>query len=156
MRAPEQESAQPVDGIAADSAYWRFYDELAAAQVADWLLTEPAWLVDLFGGCGGCIQQLLDAGHTVLQATDRPPTRAPTGPGWRPVVTDPRTLSWLADASVEAVLASSQALSLCLVLTPAMVQRAVARSVPRSPPQTAPGRPDSGPPPAGRRVAPPR
>ena len=156
MRTSEQEPAQPVDGIAVDSAYSRFYDQVAAAQVADWLPTEPAWIVELSDGCGRFTQQLLDAGHTVLQATDRPPTSPPTGPGWRPVVTDPRTLSWLADASVEAVLASSQALSLCLVLTPAMVQRAVARSVPRSPPQTAPGRPDSGPPPAGRRVAPPR
>ena len=114
MRTSEQEPAQPVDGIAVDSAYSRFYDQVAAAQVADWLPTEPAWIVELSDGCGRFTQQLLDAGHTVLQATDRPPTSPPTGPGWRPVVTDPRTLSWLADASVDAVLAESRALSLCL------------------------------------------
>ena len=114
MRAPEQEPAQPVGGMAADSAYSRFYDQVAAAQVADWLPTEPAWIVELSGGCGRFTQQLLDAGHTVLQATTGPPTGTPTGPGWCPVVTDPRTLSWLADASVDGVLAESRALAQCL------------------------------------------
>lgn len=114
MRSPEQEPAQPVHGVAADSAYWPFYDRVAAAQVADWLPTDPGWVVDLSGGRGGFTRQLLDAGHTVLQATAGPPTGTPTRPGWCPVVTDPRSLSWLADASVDAVLAESRALSHCL------------------------------------------
>ncbi len=60
MRPPEQEPAQPVDGIAVDSAYWQFYDQVAAAQVADWLPTEPALIVDLSGGCGRFTEQLLE------------------------------------------------------------------------------------------------
>ena len=114
MRALEQEPAQPVRGVAADSAYWPFYERVAATQVADWLPTDPGWVVDLSGGCGGFTRQLLDAGHTVLQATAGPPAGTPALPGWFPVVTDPRSLSWLADASVDAVLAESRALSRCL------------------------------------------
>lgn len=114
MRAPEQEPVEPAGGTAAGSAYPRFCEQVAAAQVADWLPTEPAWILDLSGPCGQFTQQLLQAGHTVLQALDGAPADAPTRPGWRPVVADPRTLSWLTDASVDAVLAESRALSLCL------------------------------------------
>ena len=104
-------SASPTLEPPSDSAYWRFYARVAAAQVTEWMPTEPSRVLDLSGGrfCFG--EQLTAGGHDVVQVGGR----TPDGESRRwPVQADPQDLSWLRDASVDAVLAEGNALSLCL------------------------------------------
>jgi len=101
-----------------DSLYWLFYDEVAAAQVAAWLPRgEPLRVLDVSGG-RRFAEQLAKAGHEVLHVRPDAELLEPAGrhgPGdVVPVVTDPRSMSWLQDAAVDAVLAESRALSMCL------------------------------------------
>lgn len=71
------------------SPYWLFYDEVAAAQVAQWLPAEPSRVLDVSGG-GRFTTQVAAAGHTVVHVADG------------------------ADDQVDLVLAESRALSMCL------------------------------------------
>ncbi|MFP5219698.1 MAG: methyltransferase type 11 [Actinomycetes bacterium] len=115
----------------ADSSYWRFYDRVAAAQLASWLPGDRCRVLDLSGrpagGEGGFADQVLAAGHDVVRVLQSPRDRTRTpgaalrdavgveaGGAALPVVADPRRLSWLQTGSVDAVLAESRALSLCL------------------------------------------
>jgi SAM-dependent methyltransferase len=91
-----------------DSAYWSFYEEVAAAQVAAWAPEQPARVLDLSGG-SQFAGQLADLGHDVLHVGP-----SPTGRGLTAVLADPRALGWLRDGSVDAVLAEAQLLSMCL------------------------------------------
>lgn len=95
-----------------DSSYWLFYDEVAAAQLAEWLPREPSRVLDVSGG-RRFAGQMAYAGHEVVhvvaQASD-----AAAADRVLPVVADSRSLGWLQDASVDLVLAESQALSMCL------------------------------------------
>lgn len=98
------------------SAYWRFYDAVAAAQVAAWAPAHPSRVLDLSGD-PRFTAQLVEAGHEVLQvsAHPQPPAAHSRGPGRRvPLVADSRSLAFLVDGSVDAVLAEGRALSLCL------------------------------------------
>lgn len=99
-----------------DSAYWVFYDEVAAAQLAEWLPDAPQRVLDVSGGQSRFAGMLVDAGHHVVCVTSGTHPRAGADDAGRlqPVQADPRFLSWLADASVDAVLAESRALSLSL------------------------------------------
>lgn len=72
-----------------DSPYWLFYDEVAAAQVAEWLPAEPSRVLDVSGG-RRFASQVAAAGHSVVHV-----------------------LTEEADP-VDLVLAESRALSLCL------------------------------------------
>ncbi len=99
------------------SSYWRFYQRVAAAQVASWAPASPARVLDLSGGPTHA-EQLVAAGHEVVHVC---PPFAPVppkdidGPGsLRAVVADPRSLDWLASNSCDAVLAEGRALSMCL------------------------------------------
>ena len=113
------------------SAYWRFYERVAAAQLAAWLPDDACRVLDL--SAGGDEQrtpftdQLRAAGHEVVHVRGgrRPADDADAAPadadpqlslGGRvlPVQADPRRLSWLRDGCVDAVLAESRALSMCL------------------------------------------
>lgn len=114
MGFPDPEPAPQVGGITVGSAYWPFYAAVASAQVAEWLPPAPSLILDLSGGRERFTEQLLDAGHAVLQVCAGPPEQAFPGRGWQPVVADSRSLRWLADGSVDAVLAESRALSMCL------------------------------------------
>ena len=98
------------------SAYWLFYREVAAAQLAQWLPDEPALVLDL-SGPAGFASELVAAGHdVVLVRCDRSDVLVDApGPGRvLPVLADSRSLTWLADGSVDLVLAESRALSMCL------------------------------------------
>jgi SAM-dependent methyltransferase len=106
-----------------DSPYWTFYDEVASAQLAAWMPAQPHRVLDLSGDRSRFARQLVDAGHEVVHvrppSTARPPAARAAATGvdagrLLPVVADARSLGWLQDASVDAVLAESQALSLCL------------------------------------------
>ena len=104
----------PVDG----SPYWTFYAQVAAAQLAAWLPAHASRVLDL-SGCSAFAEQLVAAGHEVVHV--RTPGQAqvplPDGPGRvLPVVADTRSLLWLADDSVDLVLAESRVLSTCLAV----------------------------------------
>ena len=99
------------------SPYRAFYEDVAAEQVAEWAPSRPARILDLSGGGQRFAAQLVEAGHEVVQvrptAADLPPV--PRGPGrLLPVLADSRSLGFLADACVDAVLAEGRALSMCL------------------------------------------
>lgn len=107
----------PADAAGASAAYWRFYEEVAAAQLAAWAPEAPSRVLDLSGGRERFAAQLVSAGHEVVHVCEAAARVAvdPDAPGRLvPVVADARSLGWLADASVDAVLAESRALSTCL------------------------------------------
>ena len=98
------------------SAYWLFYREVAARQLAEWLPAQPARVLDL-SGPAGFAAELVSAGHEVVLVRERCADTAvdAEGPGRvLPVVGDSRSLGWLAPASVDLVLAESRVLSMCL------------------------------------------
>lgn len=111
---PSSPSAAPVP--LPTSAYWLFYREVAAAQLAAWLPAEPARVLDL-SGPGGFGSELVEAGHEVVlvRSSMQDVLVDAPGPGRvLPVLAEPASLGWLADASVDLVLAESRALSMCL------------------------------------------
>jgi SAM-dependent methyltransferase len=93
------------------SPYWTFYEQVAAAQVTAWAPAEPCRVLDL-SGRRHFAEQLVAAGHQVLHLA----ALAGAAPGERLSVirADPRSLGWLGDESVDAILAESQLLSMCL------------------------------------------
>jgi len=100
-----------------DSPYWDFYEEVAAAQLADWLPAEPQRVLDLSGGRTRFAEQLVQAGHEVVHVRVDAAGPAASGRGAGrlvPVIADARSLTWLRSACVDAVLAESRALSMCL------------------------------------------
>jgi hypothetical protein len=114
---PLSTDARPVPAAASpspapDSSYWLFYEEVAAAQLADWLPDRPQRVLDVSGGRTRFAEQMVAAGHQVVHVNGR---AGSTGPGsLLPVVADVRSFGWLRDESVDAVLAESRALSMCL------------------------------------------
>ena len=108
--------ADPAPVPADDSAYWTFYARVASAQLSAWLPTAPARVLDL-SGCSAFSAQLVGAGHEVVHAVAgvHSPPDGPVGAGrLLTVVADTRSLGWLADGSVDIVLAESRMLSMCL------------------------------------------
>ena len=106
----------PTPVPAAGSPYWLFYREVAAVQLARWLPAEPALVLDL-SGPGGFAGELVGAGHDVVVVRDERADVLVDAPGpgrVLPVLADTRTLGWLADGSVDLVLAESRMLSMCL------------------------------------------
>lgn len=100
----------------ADSSYWTFYNEVAAAQLAAWLPDAPGRVLDL-SGCARFAGQLAAAGHDVVlvQNGQAPSPPSFSGPGrLLSVVAETRHLEWLRTDSVDLVLAESRVLSMCL------------------------------------------
>jgi SAM-dependent methyltransferase len=100
------------------SPYWRFYEEVAAVQVATWAPATPSRVLDLSGGRLRFAAQLVRAGHEVVQvrrdAADLPAADGDAAASPLTVLADSRSLAFLADACVDAVLAEGRALSMCL------------------------------------------
>ena len=98
------------------SAYWLFYREVAAAQLAGWLPARPSRVLDL-SGPAGFASELVAAGHEVVLVRERASDTGvdADGPGRvLPVLADSRSLTWLGERSVDLVLAESRVLSMCL------------------------------------------
>ena len=112
LSAPAPSSSQGTPVPAADSPYWLFYDEVAAAQVAEWLPARPARVLDV-SGAGRFAGQAAAAGHCVVHVLPDTAARS-DAPGLLPVVADSGSLDWLQDGSVDLVLAEARALSMCL------------------------------------------
>ncbi|MEU8798644.1 methyltransferase domain-containing protein [Spirillospora sp. NPDC048819] len=97
--------------------YWTFYWAVASAQLTRWLPRRPARVLDISGGRSAA--QAADARHTVLEVRDpgrseglastdgAPPAKAAT----IPVIGDTGTLPFLADGSMDAVIAENRVLS---------------------------------------------
>ena len=100
----------PADTDGSSAAYWRFYDAVAAAQVAAWLPSDAATVLDISGGGGRFAAQATAAGHRVLHVTEQPADASEAGDA-QVVVADTLRLDWLAPSSLDAVLAESGALS---------------------------------------------
>ncbi|WP_433477531.1 methyltransferase domain-containing protein [Spirillospora sp. CA-142024] len=104
------------DGSADSLArYWTFYRAVADAQLARWLPRRPSRVLDVSGGHGRSAAQAAAAGHAVLEVRDperraRPASGRPAE-GTIPLIGDTGTLSYLADASVDAVVAENRVLS---------------------------------------------
>ncbi len=112
-----------------DSPYWTFYDEVALRQVSAWAPRTPGLVLDVSGTTGPFAQALAAAGHRVVQVRSGPPGGAGSTPGAAapepdvpvpgpgrvvPVRAEATSFGWLRDGCVDAVLAESRALSLCL------------------------------------------
>lgn len=102
------------------ASYWRFHRAVATAQLASWLPAGPQILLDISGPQGRCATQAAKAGHSVVRVSAGDPLEAkPSGPRRWPgpggivvtVTADPGNLGFLADASVDGVIADDRALS---------------------------------------------
>ncbi|MBC6459301.1 methyltransferase domain-containing protein [Actinomadura sp. HBU206391] len=97
--------------------YWTFYRAVAAAQLTRWLPRRPALILDVSGPRARCAQQAAAAGHRVVEVVD---AHGPadhddlTGDHHR-VIAEAHTLGFLADGSVDAVIAENRMLSRHLV-----------------------------------------
>ncbi|WP_018658391.1 class I SAM-dependent methyltransferase [Actinomadura flavalba] len=125
--------------------YWAFYWAVAEAQLVRWLPRRPARLLDVSGDTGRTAGQAAACGHRVIEVIEAAPeegradaepppgqdghggpdgdgardggafTGARPGGSVRRVVADSGRLDFLADASVDAVVAENRALSRHLV-----------------------------------------
>ena len=100
---PGQTGSSPVPPD--DSAYWRFYDEVAAAQLSDWLPEGQQRILDVSGACSPFGPMLLRAGHDVLHVAEGDaPLPADEGPGgcWRCAPTSAGSVGWATEASTRS------------------------------------------------------
>ncbi|GAA2094385.1 class I SAM-dependent methyltransferase [Actinomadura alba] len=99
------------------ATYWTFYWAVADAQLTRWLPRRPARVLDVSGPRARCAQQAAAAGHRVIEVLD---AHGPAEPdevarGRHRVVAEARTLRFLTDGSVDAVIAENRMLSRHLV-----------------------------------------
>ncbi len=132
MVAASATSPLTVLGSSSLTAYWRFQRAVVAAQLQAWLPPRGRILVDISGPQSSVASQAAAAGYTVLQVIPRSPAPAerPAGPGMPRtltirgvhrrrvpagrlvrVVADSANLAFLADGSVDGVMADDGALS---------------------------------------------
>jgi hypothetical protein len=97
--------------------YWTFYRAVAAAQLTRWLPRRRAVILDLSGPRARCAQQAACAGHEVIEVIDAHGAAEPGehAEGLHRVIAEARTLGFLADGSVDAVIAENRVLSRHLV-----------------------------------------
>jgi SAM-dependent methyltransferase len=97
----------------------RFVAEVRAKHLAEWLPVEPSVVLDLSQGCPGLLALMIEAGHTVLHSDlqpRRPDIRRNDSAGGRllQVHADPVTPDYLADESLDAIVAEGCTLSSAL------------------------------------------
>jgi hypothetical protein len=103
---------EAVDGQMLD----RFLTEVQIRHLAEWLPIEPSTILDVSRGCPGLLGLMLDRGHTVVHA-ELQSRRLDIRPGPRTarrliaLRADPRNPDWLADESLDAVVAEGSTLS---------------------------------------------
>lgn len=141
----------PGDGAGDSLArYWTFYWAVAEAQLTRWLPRKPSRVLDISGGHGRSAARAAAAGHSVIEVRDplleglrnlggtgagghAPPDNGhphrrngrPANGGRRaavPVIGDSRTLGFLADASMDAVVAENRVLSRHLATEPTVAE----------------------------------
>lgn len=104
--------ASDEDEAWAFSPYETFVHEVMRRQLIEWLPAEPLRLLDLSTRCPQLIDEMVSSGHDVIHAGARVPYQS--AGHLHPVVADPRRLEWVADRSVDAVIAEGSVLSTAL------------------------------------------
>ncbi|WP_062436128.1 methyltransferase domain-containing protein [Herbidospora daliensis] len=106
--------ANELNGTGNLGPYWTFYHAVVAEQLRRWLPEKPSLLLDLSGGRGRWPAQAARAGHRVVEVLD---FRRPAAEPWLREASDhihkvrSDDLAFLADGSVDAVVAEERALS---------------------------------------------
>lgn len=115
---PSSLPALPFGGAGAPDSelFEQFLSEVCSHQLTEWLPTEPSLILDLSRGRPGLLRLMVEAGHTVVHAGQRPhraDIRRQTALGGRliPLRADPLAADWLADSSVDAIVAEGGTLS---------------------------------------------
>jgi SAM-dependent methyltransferase len=93
------------------AAYWAFYHAVAAYQLAHWLPRRPARVLDLSGPRTWSAHQAAAAGHAVIEVLDPRSSPVDSIDGPHRVIAETRTLAFLADGCVDAVIAEDGMLS---------------------------------------------
>ncbi len=93
-----------------DPGYWRFYDEVSAVQLREWLPGGRVRVLDLSGAAGRFAQLVADAGHEVVHVC-RDPDDDLHDDRVRYVVGDLLDLGGLREGAFQAVVAEACALS---------------------------------------------
>ncbi|MFG2085353.1 class I SAM-dependent methyltransferase [Spirillospora sp. NPDC048824] len=116
---PTIASLRDISGDGAGDAlarYWTFYWAVASAQLTRWLPRTPSHVLDISDGHTAA--QAAEARHTVLEVRDpvrfpgSEPRGAPSAKGTTiPVIGDTGALPFLADGSMDAVIAENRVLS---------------------------------------------
>jgi hypothetical protein len=121
---PATSATSPLGVLGSSSltAYWRFLRAVAAAQLRTWLPPGGRVLLDISGPRSSVAAQAAAAGYRVIRVLPQQlaagplPSRAGTARGEVvPLVADPVRLSFLADDSVDGVIAEDGALSAYLM-----------------------------------------
>jgi SAM-dependent methyltransferase len=92
----------------------RFRVEVTRQQLAEWLPEQPELLLDLSPSCPRLLDLMIERGHTVVHAVPEPERLGalPQREGrLHRLRADGRSLDWVADASVDAVVAEGGCLS---------------------------------------------
>jgi SAM-dependent methyltransferase len=118
---PSSVPALPLGGgtTTDDQLIDRFVAEVRARHLSEWLPVEPSLILDLSQGCPGLLALMIDDGHTVLHADLQPRrpdiARNSSGNGrLLQVHADPLAPDWLADKSLDAIVAEGCTLSSAL------------------------------------------
>ncbi|HTT54464.1 MAG TPA: methyltransferase domain-containing protein [Streptosporangiaceae bacterium] len=112
MVAASTTSPLAVLGSGSLTAYWRFQRAVAAAQLQAWLPRGGQVLLDISGPQSAGAAQAATSGYAVIRVLPQlpaGPTRSP--PRVSTLVADPGRLSFLADGTVDGVIADDGALS---------------------------------------------
>lgn len=94
----------------------QFLGEVCGQQLLEWLPTEPARILDLSRGRPSLLRLMVEAGHTVIHASQQPHRadirrQASTGGRLIPLRADPVVADWLADSCLDAIVAEGGTLS---------------------------------------------
>ena len=95
--------------------FGQFLAEVARTNLAQWLPSAPAVILDLSRRCSRLVELMLDRGHSVIHGD--PSAAPPDIPGpdvaahLLTVQSDPQTVDWVAPESVDAVVAEGGTLS---------------------------------------------
>jgi hypothetical protein len=110
------DSVVPLGSSRADLLWSRFLTEVARRQLAQWLPSQPATILDLSPHAAALLPVMVDAGHRVVHVADEVRrTEVGTADGaLLTVVADGRSLDWVGTETVDAVVAEGGALSQAL------------------------------------------
>ncbi|MDQ1705057.1 MAG: hypothetical protein QOF18_1423 [Frankiaceae bacterium] len=112
----------PVSGLSDERLFELFLAEVAREQLGQWLPAVPQTILDLSRQAPALLGLMVDAGHTVVHANAEtrrldiaPAPGHGRGPGRLSTVrADPRLLDWVADGTIDAVVAEGGVLSQAL------------------------------------------